>query len=165
MSDHLAEAPWQELSERAILRWRLQILGYGAGAAGAAGLVLWLFVLNDTIDLRVLASALALVGVATLVIAAVWPVLAYRRWRYRLADDALELERGVVVRRRSSVPYGRVQQIDVNRGPIDRIMGLSVARLLTASAGTDGSVPGLTPEAAESFRRLVLQRAGRDDAV
>jgi hypothetical protein len=39
------------------------------------------------------------------------------------------------------------------------------ADLTTAAATSDGSVPGLDPGDAEAFRQLVLERAGRDDAV
>ncbi len=63
------------------------------------------------------------------------------------------------------VPYPRVQQIDINRSLVDRILGLAVAKLLTAAAGTDGRLPGLTPDDAEHFRTTVLARTGRHDAV
>lgn len=164
MNDDSAEASWQTLSRRVIIRWRLQVLGYAALAAVIVSIVMF----PSTDDPLLLvrhwpwsAPVVALVAVLGLI----WPPLVYRSWRYRLAVDALELERGVIIQRRSSVPYGRVQQIDVTRGLVDRLLGLSVAKLLTASSGTDGSVPGLTPEAAEHFRGLVLERAGRDDAV
>jgi uncharacterized protein len=47
------------------------------------------------------------------VAALVWPPIVYRHWSYRLADDALEISRGVLVQRRSVVPYRRVQQVDL----------------------------------------------------
>lgn len=164
MSDTPA-GPWQKLAGPVITRWRLHTLVGGLVATVVVALVVWLFTRDDGFDALTLAVTVAAIGVPTLVLAAVWPPLVYRRWRYRLADDALELERGVIVHRRSSVPYSRVQQIDLSRGLVARMLGLSVAKLLTASAGTDGSIPGLTPDEAESFRRLVLERAGRDDAV
>jgi membrane protein YdbS with pleckstrin-like domain len=71
----------------------------------------------------------------------------------------------VVVRRTSIVPYRRVQQIDLSRGPLDRLLGLTTAGITTAAATTDGGVPGLVPEVADRFRQVVLERAGRDDAV
>lgn len=165
MTSDPAEPPWQELSTRAVLRWRLQLWAAGLAVTVAVGGVTYLLVRRGTVGWSQLAAMVTAVAVAAAAFGWGWPVLLHRRWRYRLAPDALELERGVVVRRLSSVPYGRVQQVDIDRGPIDRLLGLSVARLLTASSGTDGTVPGLTPEVAESFRQTVLARAGRHDAV
>lgn len=157
---------WQQLHPRTVTLWRLQLLVRGlvflvVVAAGGA-------ILHQSTESIDPVIAVGVIGFVLLIIvagAAFWPSVAYRHWRYRLAPDALELERGVVTRRRSIVPYGRVQQVDLTRGPIDRSLGLTGARLLTASSSTDGAVPGLSPEDAEAFRRLVLQRAGRDDAV
>lgn len=164
MNDVAAE-PWYRLARPVILRWRLQILGSGIAATLVLSAIVWTVTRDDPLELSTRGIVAAVIVVPTIAVALVWPPLVYRRWRYRLAHDALELERGVIVHRRSAVPYSRVQQIDVTRGVLDRMLGLSVAKLLTASAGTDGSVPGLTPEEAEAFRRRVLERAGRDDAV
>ncbi len=50
------------------------------------------------------------------------------------------------------VPYGRMQLVDVTRGPIDRQFGLAAVQLHTAAATTDASIPGLTPEVAADLR-------------
>ena len=41
------------------------------------------------------------------------------------------------------VPYGRLQFVDVDAGPIDRMFGLATVKLHTASASTDATIPGL----------------------
>jgi membrane protein YdbS with pleckstrin-like domain len=99
-------------------------------------------------------------------LAAWWhPRAEYRRWRYEVAEDALELRHGVLRRIHSAIPYVRVQHIDVTQGPVERAVGLSRLVVHTASAGTDATIPGIAAEDAEDLRRLILARAGTGDAV
>jgi uncharacterized protein len=162
---HPDDGAWQRLHPRMVTRWRLDLLGTGlttTALIGAAELTLRANDLLAGVPTGVVPGAVLAI---TAVVALVWPPLVYRRWSYRLGADALEISRGVVVHRTSLVPYRRVQQVDLSRGPVDRLLGLISADLTTAAATTDGSVPGLAPDAAEHFRQVVLERAGRDDAV
>jgi membrane protein YdbS with pleckstrin-like domain len=67
------------------------------------------------------------------------------------ADDLLVVS-GVMFRRLVLVPYGRMQLVDVRRGPIDRAFGLATVQLHTAAATSDAAISGLTPEAAAGLR-------------
>lgn len=90
---------------------------------------------------------------------------AWRRRTWALGPLALELHRGVVVERATSIPYERIQQIDVERGPIERVMGLSQLVVRTAAATTDASLYGLGPDVADRLRDRLLDLAGIDDLV
>ena len=86
-------------------------------------------------------------------------IIAPRRARsigYRLRDDDLLFRRGIMFQRFVSVPYGRMQLIDINRGPVSRMLGLADLKFVTAAASTGVMVPGLPePDAAELRDRLV----------
>lgn len=164
-ADPDASEGWRSLHPRMVLRWRLDLLGTGLITAALLGAAELTARSGDLLDPLPRGLIPGLVVVVTAVTAAVWPPLVHRRWSYRLGADALEIRRGVLVHRQSSVPYRRVQQVDLSRGPLDRLLGLTSADLTTAAATTDGSIPGLAPSDAEHFRRRVLERAGRDDAV
>ena len=90
---------------------------------------------------------------------------AWRRRAWLLGDTALELRRGVVVTRVAWIPYERIQQIDLERGPIERAVGLSQLVVRTAAATTDGTLYGLAPDDAHRIRARLLELAGVDDAV
>ena len=85
--------------------------------------------------------------------------VANRRTRsigYRLRDDDLLFRRGIMFQRFVSVPYGRMQLIDITRGPVGRMLGLADLKFVTAAASTNVVVPGLPEaEAAELRDRLV----------
>jgi len=76
----------------------------------------------------------------------------YRSWGYAERDDDLIITRGLLFRRVSVVPYGRMQFIDVTAGPIDRAFGLATIQLHTAAAATDARIPGLERADADALR-------------
>lgn len=67
------------------------------------------------------------------------------------ADDLLVVS-GIMFRRLVVVPFGRMQLVDVTRGPVDRWFGLASVQLHTAAATSDAVVPGLSPEDAATLR-------------
>jgi len=94
------------------------------------------------------------------ILAMVWVHLRHRIWTYRVREDALFLERGVVTRVNTVVPYVRIQHVDTQRGPFERALGLSTLVVYTAgSRGADVSVPGLTTEEAADLQQRVKELA------
>ena len=76
----------------------------------------------------------------------------YQSWRYAERDEDLLIQRGLMFRKLSVVPYGRMQFIDMTAGPVERIFRLATVQLHTAAAATDARVPGLDRPEAERLR-------------
>ena len=70
----------------------------------------------------------------------------WTRRAWVLGATALELQRGVIVRRAAWIPYYRIQQIDVERGPIF-FTATYVIFFPTAKAVFDGNVQGVVVHA------------------
>ena len=106
----------------------------------------------------------ATIGIALL--SHTWPPVEYRRTRYRIDDEVVEIERGVLWRSSVTVPRPRVQHLDVSQGPVQRHYGLGVLSIYTA--GTEHSVvvlPGLAHEVALTLRDRLLPKDDRVDGV
>ena len=73
-------------------------------------------------------------------------------WGYAEREDDLMVRRGVLIRRLSVIPYGRMQFIDVTAGPLERSLGLATLRMHTAAAASDARIPGLESAAAAALR-------------
>ncbi len=73
-------------------------------------------------------------------------------WGYAERNDDLMVRRGVLIRRLSVIPYGRMQFIDVTAGPLERALGLATVRMHTAAAASDARIPGLQAAAAAALR-------------
>lgn len=88
--------------------------------------------------------------------------LAFRRVRaigYVLREDDLLFRRGILFERVIAVPYGRLQLVDVTRGPLLRALDLAKLKFITASAATGVNLPGLPLSEAEQLRDRLIELA------
>ena len=141
-------------------------------AVGAAVGATVLAVAVGVVDRFFLDIGLALplvAGIVVLVLGVVHALARYRIWRFDIQDDALYLERGVVTRVDTVVPFVRVQHVDTQRGPLERATGLASVVVYTAgSRGADVTIPGLTPDRAQRIQtelRELARESERTDAV
>lgn len=102
---------------------------------------------------------LALVAVIVL------PARQYRSWGYRLGADRLRVARGLLFRADTVVPFGRVQHIDVQQGPLERSRDLAALTLYTAGThNASVTLPGL-PHAEALAMREAIRAHIRQDAM
>ena len=73
-------------------------------------------------------------------------------WGYVERAEDLLVVHGALFRKLVVVPYGRMQLVDVEVGPVERAFGLVTVRLHTAAATTDARICGLPPEDAAVLR-------------
>jgi membrane protein YdbS with pleckstrin-like domain len=143
-----ATIDWKPVSGRFVLVAFVETLGLLAGPLFVATLPLWV---DDSDVERFSWYPLALVGVVALVALALVP----RRVKaigYGLRDDDVVVRRGIVFRRQVAAPYGRLQLVDISRGPLTRLLGLSELRVVTAAASSGVTIPGLPIAEAEELR-------------
>ncbi|WP_432523544.1 PH domain-containing protein [Kineococcus sp. SYSU DK006] len=79
-------------------------------------------------------------------------------WGYAERDDDLLVVHGILFRSLVVVPYGRLQYVDVEAGPVDRRFGLAKVQLHTAAPGSDAAIPGLPPADAARLRDRLAAR-------
>lgn len=95
--------------------------------------------------------------------------LTYRYYMYELREDGLRIESGVIAKRYVTIPYDRIQNVDIYRGLIARMLGLSDLQIQTAGAafqgarsksfGSEGRLPGVSMVDAEQLRDELIRRA------
>ena len=107
-------------------------------------------------------TALWLIPAAILVIMILVLAFTPRRVRaigYQLREDDLLFRRGLLFQRFVSVPYGRMQLVDITRGPVSRVLGLSDLHFVTAAASSGVMIPGLLVADAEELRDQLVALA------
>jgi membrane protein YdbS with pleckstrin-like domain len=118
--------------------------------------VFWGLAIGATLMLQLLEWDWAWWATAAAVVCALVNVaLTPRRVRaygYQLREDDLLFRRGIMYLRMVAVPYGRMQLVDINRGPLARALGLSELKFVTAAASTGIIIPGLLEKDAEELR-------------
>lgn len=112
-------------------------------------------------------EALRIVGLVVVAVFGLWGLwwilTTPRRTRalgYALESNHLMARRGIVFRSMSSMPYGRIQYVDVDSGPLERMCG--VARLTVRTAGTTTGTMvlfGIPLNVAEELRADLVRRA------
>ena len=80
-----------------------------------------------------------LIVVAVLVLLVV-TTLEWLRRTYELEAGSLRLEEGVLARKRRVVPFDRIQQVDLVRKPLHRLLGVATLRVETAGGGGSAEV-------------------------
>jgi membrane protein YdbS with pleckstrin-like domain len=73
-------------------------------------------------------------------------------------EEELVVRRGRMFRTLVSVPYGRLQFVDVQSGPLERRFDMATVELHTASPQSGGQIPGLPTAEAEALRERLAAR-------
>lgn len=143
---------WRRVSTRYVWVDLVGSIISGLLTTAAATVPFWLTQLTWLLVIPAVVLAIAIV------VAAFTP----RRVRaigYRLRDDDLVVRRGIMFQRFAAVPYGRMQLVDINRGPLARGLGLAELKLVTAAAASNITVPGLPMADAEQLRDRLVELA------
>jgi membrane protein YdbS with pleckstrin-like domain len=113
----------------------------------------------------VVAVACSALVVGALIVFGWWHAgAAFARYRVRVLDDGVMVERGVFWRSQTFVPGARIQHTEVNQGPLDRRWGMAKLVIHTAAAGLASvAAVGLYRDDAIAVRDRLLDRS--DDAV
>lgn len=144
---------------------QLKLLRVRAAIAGAvfAGLALLAdatFLRATVLPFGVVTAAVAAIALAG---ALLLPRRRYRAWAYRMDEDELRIASGLLIRSDAIVPFGRVQHIDILRGPLQRRYGLAALVLHTAGTrSADVLLPGLEAADAERMRDHVRSKIRED---
>lgn len=159
VDDTLIDDTPRALAPRVRTLWRISMFGQAILPSALLGVGAW--VVSPTHDLPLAVGVALIPWVMAGILAARLPGRRYTAWRYRVTDDALRLDRGVMVRVESVVPYTRIQHVDTEQGPIERMLGLMRVTVHTASgSGASLTIPGLLPADADALRERLALLAG-----
>lgn len=112
---------------------------------------------------------LYLAGISVLCIAAwivvtfILPPIKWKRWRYSINQNEIDLLRGIIIRKETLIPLSRVQHVDTRQGPLLRWFNLSSVTISTAA--TTHEIPGLDEVIADKVRKKIstYARLAEDD--
>ncbi len=102
----------------------------------------------------------------TIIVAEIYANLAYKNWLYEFTEDHLKKESGIIWKKYSNIPYERVQNVDITRGIIARMLGFSSVNIQTAGysynpnggAFSEGYIPAVDSQEAEKIREFLMNK-------
>lgn len=100
-----------------------------------------------------------------ILLSVIWQYLDWRRFTYELTDDAVVVQSGVLSHNRRTIPFDRVQDVDIERKLLARLFGLAKVNLETGGAGeNEGALDSVSMAEAERLRGVIRRRAAQAHA-
>jgi uncharacterized protein len=112
-----------------------------------------------------LLGILPFLAAAVLVVVFVGAVsdLRWRRWRYEIREDEVDLQRGIFWVSRTLVPLARIQHVDTRQGPLQRRFGLATVVFYTAAGPNE--IPELSAPVADGVRDRIAELTREQDEL
>jgi putative membrane protein len=100
--------------------------------------------------------SLAILLTVAIAIAA-WVIISYLRFRYRVTDDSLLVNYGVLFRQQRVIPRSRIQNVDLQAGMLSQILRVTTARIETAGGGaTEATLHVVSREEGNRLRTILV---------
>ena len=131
-----------------------------------SSILFWLAVLIAGIVVAVLVDGAAPwswavpLGVGAAFVSVV-PELRWRRWRWDLTDEGIDIQHGAISVNRTLIPWVRVPHVETQRGIFEQAFGLST--VIVHNAAGAHTIPLLAQADAEELRERIAARARTDD--
>jgi membrane protein YdbS with pleckstrin-like domain len=118
----------------------------------AVAQVVWFVIDHSRWWLNAVAAGVTVVGSVVFIV--VVPLWRFRVHRWDVSSEAVYTRSGWLVQERRIAPISRVQTVDTERGPLDRLFGLANVTVTTASSAGAVRIVALDVDVAD---RVVAQ--------
>ncbi len=126
-------------------------------AAQKAGTLVLILAFGGSGGLQSLVIASALFVVLGLLILG-YEYLYWRNYRYEITEDTFDIRSGVFQKRKREIPIHRIQNVDITRNIVIRLLGLAKVNLETAGGGsTEASIKFVGLQEARRIQKKVRQ--------
>lgn len=123
----------------------------GAVPLVIAGMVVGGSIGGSWLPALLIATAVALALVSILLV----PELRWRRWRYEVREQEIDIRHGAFTIRRTIVPMTRVQHVDTEQGLIQQSLDLATVSFNTAAGKNE--IPHLEKREADRVRDRIAE--------
>jgi membrane protein YdbS with pleckstrin-like domain len=69
-----------------------------------------------------------------MILVAIWIPAAFKALEYTIDDDGVKMKGGVVWKKYVTVPYSKITNVDITRGPLQRLFNIGTVHVQTAGA-------------------------------
>ncbi|MBE6054480.1 MAG: hypothetical protein E7212_11395 [Clostridium sartagoforme] len=149
---------YQKLNIKAIKSWRIsRLIGTIITSIISIALVIFLSkVIDNFKEIRMIfIVAIALLIIFLLINAFIYPEIEYKQWSYSITNDKIEFSEGIYFVRRVIIPIIRIQHIQLNQGPINKLFDLYDISIFTA--GGEHKIPNIESKKAEEISEYLKE--------
>ncbi|GEM_PF-2113469 len=117
-------------------------------------------------------NVIIIIGIL-IIVGEIYAQMAYTRWFYEFTTTNLKIEKGIIWKRYSNIPYERVQNVDILRGILARMFGFSAVNIQTAgyssmgysrggiASASEGYIPAVDMQEAEKIREFLMKKISK----
>lgn len=124
----------------------------------------YLFVFSG-FDFLLVIIAIIVLGILSFI----WSYLLAKSWRYSVEDTPIKIERGVLAKRYTTIQFDKIQDVQIRRSIVSRLIGLSELYIQTAGSSNprtykggpifaEGWIPGLSIQEAEQISLEIINK-------
>lgn len=140
----------KKVSDKSIIVWRIRATAVLVGIAFLVGAV---FVFSHLLAVVIGTAALA----AYVVLVVIYYPLLYKSISYTFYDNEITVTKGVIYRRKCTVPSARVQYVVMSQGPVQKVF--DVCSLSFMMAGSFEILANIPSKEAENIKSEIEKKS------
>lgn len=122
------------------------------------GLVAFIFISEEELPGFVLLILISSITIVILYFTLI-SILGFPRKGYLVRENDVSFKKGLIVYKQTSVPFNRIQHVEVNQGILGKIFKLSSVKIYTAGGtASDLSIPGLPVDTAQNLKAFLSEK-------
>jgi len=98
------------------------------------GTPFWIVVPFFVADILIFFGVFLFVWLVIMILVAIWIPAAFKALEYTIDDDGVKMSGGVVWKKYVTVPYSKITNVDITRGPLQRLYNIGTIHVQTAGA-------------------------------
>ncbi len=127
-------------------------------AALIAAFISFLFISDENIPKAAIVAITSILAFL-LVYSVVITILAFPRKGYLVREKDISFQKGLITYKLTSVPFNRIQHVEVNQGVLAKLFNLSSVKLFTAGGNaSDLSIHGLPEDVAKNLKAFLSEK-------
>ncbi len=162
------------------VRWLYRLKAYGSLVIVSLFVTVYLFQIFKFISGGSLGIGLAIAILFyfsfIIALSEIYARMSYNRFLYEITNEGIKIEQGIIWKKYTSIPYERVQNVDIQRGIIARMLGFSTVQIETAGQSgmnshygfkfgnrnreykSEGYLPAIDSVGAEEMRAFIMKQ-------
>lgn len=129
----------------------------------SAGLAV-ILIYSEGIPVRIVGFAGGSVIFFVILLSFIFAILGFPRKGYLVREQDVSFQKGLITYKLTTVPFNRIQHVEVNQGVISKIIGLSSVKIYTAGGSySDLSIPGLPEDKAQQLKSFLSEQISRHE--
>jgi membrane protein YdbS with pleckstrin-like domain len=98
------------------------------------GTPFWIVTPFFVVDILIFFGVFLFVWLVIMILVAIWIPAAFKALEYTIDDDGVKTSGGVVWKKYVTVPYSKITNVDITRGPLQRFYNIGTIHVQTAGA-------------------------------